>query len=210
MKDQKENSEEEYLFKELIIQTINNLYERVDLKFYEEPLSYTVDYPLPQLLFVLSEIYSFNFYRQRLDKIIEKLGCKTLSTIPLLHSNRLYLLWGMISLQKYIQDKNWEKHIKLIKEQIDIEVILNSELRDKNIFFNDGYASVYMLIMSLDNLFSFPLIERYTNRIYQKIWRSSIWQRLQDTKYFNAYRGLCSGFCGTILILNKIDPSQKK
>ncbi|GHV40068.1 hypothetical protein FACS1894179_06010 [Bacteroidia bacterium] len=204
LKNQKQGHENEYLFRELIIQTVNNLYERIDLSFYEEPLAYNIDYPLPQLLLVLSEIYQLNFYNYRLIKIIEELSYKVLSAFPVLHSNRLYLLWGMNAIQRQIKSKNWEKHIRLIHDQIDVDIILNQELRDKNIFVNNGYASIYYLMISLKNYFSPEQIKLYSERTLQKIESSAMWNVLQESQYFDRHKGLLSGFSGTALILNLI------
>ena len=149
LKAQRKNSENELLLKELIISTINHIYEKIDLEFFEEYLFYSINYPLPQLLYVFSEIYSLEFYNYRLIKIIEELEHKILSVLPLLNSNKLYLLWGLDSLQRRIQNKNWEKQIKVIKDQINLDMIFDNELKDKNIFFNEGVTSIYFFIEGL-------------------------------------------------------------
>lgn len=198
LKSQKQGSENEYLFKELIIQTVNNLYERVDLSFYEEPIVYNIDYPLAQLLFVINEIYILDFYNYRLIKIIEELSHKVLSIIPLLHCNKLYLLAGMVALQKQIQDKNWEKHIHLLINEIDMNILLDQELRDRNIFFNNGYPSICLLAIYLKEYIS----KEYIKKALQKIEESTMWNLLlQEPSYFNIHKGLYKGFPGTILFM---------
>lgn len=204
LKDQKENSDEEYLFKELIIQTVNNLYERINISFYEEPLFYTLDYPLPQLLFVLSEIYKLNFYNYRIIKIVEELSYKVLSIIPILQCNKLYLLWGIDALNKQVNNINWERHIFLLKNNINIEHILCSEIRNKNIYFNDGLASIYYLIDSLSDYFDNSEINMTKKKIVDKIMSSNAWEQLKgNQQYFEMHTGLFNGFIGTSILLKK-------
>lgn len=196
LKEQKKGSVNEYLFKELIIETINNLYQKINHELYQESLAYDTDQPLPQLLYLLSVLYNLDFYNYRLIKIIEEISYSVLSTIPILHANRLYLLWGMDSLNKQIADKNWEKHI----------LILNNELRDKNIFFKNGVASLYCLLKSLKNYFPNDELVVYEQRIREKITSSTIWQLLLNEKdYFGKCKGLYNGYCSIPLIFNKTE-----
>lgn len=209
LESQKQGCENEYLFRELIIQTINILYERIDLSFYEEPFAYNIDYPLPQLLFVLSKIYSLDFYNYRLIKIIEELSYKVLSTFPILHSNRLYLLWGMGALNRLIKNKQWEKYTCLLKNQIDIETLLNQELRNKNIYFNEGITSIYYLINSLSNYFSREESDTIRKQTVAKINSSEVWNSLKDNpQYFESHTGLYNGFTGVSLLLQHLKSSN--
>jgi len=204
VKDMRAGSENEYLFQELIIKTVNNLYENLSPHLFEEPLSYNTDYAIPQLLFVMSEIYKLNFYNHRLTKILEELGYKVLSTFPLLHSNRLYLLWGMNSINKQIKDNNWTKHIRLLKGCIDINHMLNIEMNNKNIFFNDGYTSIYYLINDLYEYFDYKELIAINNQILNKISSSDVWVLLNDNQqYFENHLGLYNGFTGVTLLLQK-------
>ncbi|HCT95233.1 MAG: hypothetical protein A2X19_02630 [Bacteroidetes bacterium GWE2_39_28] len=203
LKAQRKNSENELLLKELIISTINHIYEKIDLEFFEEYLFYSINYPLPQLLYVFSEIYSLEFYNYRLIKIIEELEHKILSVLPLLNSNKLYLLWGLDSLQRRIQNKNWEKQIKVIKDQINLDMIFDNELKDKNIFFNEGVTSIYFFINSLKDYFSPEYLYVYNTKILKKIESSTVWTLVpKEPQYVNSYLGLYGGLCGPALVLN--------
>lgn len=206
-KDQKQGSENDYLYKELIIQTVNNLYEHLSPKFQEEPLSYNTDYLLPQLLFILSKIYQLDFYNYRLIKIIEEVSYKVLSTFPTLHANRLYLLWAINVLNKLIKDEKWEKHLILLKEQTNIEHIFNHEIRNKNIYFRNGVISIYYLINSLADYFDQRQLEMIKGQMINKIKFSEVWNLLQtNLEYFKQHMGLYNGFTGTLLIMQKLQP----
>ena len=209
LKSQKKGSENEYLYKELVIQTINILYDSLLSDFYEEPLSYNIDYNLPQLLFVLSEIYKLSFYNYRIIKIVEELRYKVLSIVPILQCNKLYLLWGMDVLNKFINDKYWKKHINLLKSQIDMEIILNYELRNKNIYFNDGITSLYYFSNSLSNYFSREESDIIGKQIVERINSSGVWNLLKDNlQYFESHTGLFNGFTGVSLLLQHLKSSD--
>lgn len=205
LKQQKQGSENDYLYRELIIQTVNNLYEHIIPTFYDEPFAYNIDYPLPQFLFVLSKLYSLDFYNYRLIKIIEELSYKVLSIMPLFHCNKLYLLWGMDALNKLIKDEHWEKHIVLLKEHIDITHILNHELRNKNIYFNDGITSLCYFINSLPDYFSREESDITGKQIVERINSSEVWSLLKDNpQYFENHTGLYNGFTGVSLLLQHL------
>jgi hypothetical protein len=204
-KDRKEGGENQYLHKELIIQTINNLYEHLPTNFQEEPLTYTTDYILPQLLFILSEIYRLDFYNHRLVKIIEEVSYSVLSIFPLLDSNKLYLLWAMNTLNTHIQNKHWQKHIDLLKENIDLNIILNHELRNKNIYFNDGLTSICFFVNKLIHYFDNKELKLFRMQAISKIENSQIWTLLNDNQqYFEKYIGLYEGFTGVFLLIHKL------
>lgn len=154
------------MFKELIIETINNLYLKINNELHQESFAYDTDPPLPQLLYLLSLLYNLDFYNYRLIKIIEEISYFGLSTIPILHANRLFLLWGVDSLNKQIANKDWKKHTLLLRNNIDVNHILNYELSDKNIFFNNGIASVYNLLKTQKNI-SRRINLQYMNRRYE-------------------------------------------
>lgn len=201
LKEQKAGSENEYLFKELIVETVNKLYQKIDITFYQESLVYNTDFPLPQLLYLFSVLYDLNFYNYRLIKIIEEISYYVLSTIPILHANRLYLLWGMDNLNKKVKNENWEKHILFLKNSININYIIHNELKDKNIFFNSGVISIYCLLKSLKSYFSDNDFTVHERKIRKKITSSSIWQLILNEKdYFDTYKGLYDGYCSIPLI----------
>ncbi|MGE4331436.1 hypothetical protein SDC9_19702 [bioreactor metagenome] len=201
LKEQKQGSENEYLFKELVIQTINNLYEKIDTKLYQESLIYTIDNPLSQFLYLLSILYDLSFYNYRLIKIIEEISYSVLSIIPISHANRLYLLWGMNALNSRINNQNWYKHILLLRNNIDVNYMLAHELKDKNIFFNNGVTSIHCLLKSLRNYFTDEDLKLYEQKIRKKIEESSIWASLlNENEYFETYKGLYGGYCSIPLI----------
>jgi len=210
LKDLKSGSENEYLFRELIIKTINNLYESLSPQFFHEPLNYKTDYALPQLLLILSKIYELNFYNNRVTKIIEEISYNVLSTFPILHSNRLYLLWAMNKLNMQINDLKWQKHIILLKENIDIDLILNDELKNKNIYFNDGFTSIHYCLNHLQEYFNQNELMEIKNRIFNKINSSEALNLLNENQqYFEKHLGLYGGFTGVSLLFHELQTADR-
>ena len=205
LKDQKKGSEQEYLFKELIIQTINSFYERIGLAFFEEPDTFTIDYPLPLFLYVLSLAYKHDFYNNRIEKIIGELSPKLLSILPTLHANRLFFIWGMNSIQKVINRKDWDDHILFLANTLNMELIVTDELRDKSIFLKDGLTGIYLIAEGMENNFSYPKkISEFKKKILSKISRSQVWEMMNTETYFSKKAGLLDGYCGVSLLLQTI------
>lgn len=185
---------------------MNEVNYKIDYHFFEENLLYSTNYIVPQLLYVFGKVYCLEFYNYRLTKILEELSHNILSIIPRLDSNKLFLLWGLDSLQSKIKDNKWAKHINLIKDQIDLDNILEKELNDKNVFFNDGLTSIYIYINTLKSYFLPTQIVTFNFNIIKKINSSTIWTLLlQNPQYFNSHKGLEGGFCGTALLIKTIN-----
>lgn len=208
-KRQNKKSEAEYLFNELLIVTVNLLHRLIDYSFFEEPTHYKFTYQVPLSLFALSKVYSLNIFNNKIEKLLEEFSYKYLSTIPILTSNRLLLLWGMQSVNRVMDLKEWSKHSQLIFDSLDIEFMINYEFRDKNIFFNEGLTSIFMIINDLSGYFSSNQICAYKHMIIKKILSSDSWRLMEDENFFRMKKGLLSGYCGTSLLVNHINDFAK-
>ena len=194
----KNNSENEYLFKELLIYSINELYDNLKKNHLEEPLFYSLEFLLPQLLFLFSKILRLNFYNNRVMKIIGEMTYFIFSFLPRLNSHRLYLLWAIDTLNKEFYDnKDWEKYKKLLYGQIDINEIFNHELHSYNIFFNEGYPSIYIFLLRLRRYFTNENLFQCRRLLLDKVINS------QSRNDLIANNGLYNGYCGTYLTLKK-------
>lgn len=202
--DSKENSDNRFFFKELIIQLINVL--RIDnfQNFIRGPLGYSLyHYSLPVLLYVLSKIISLKIYNYKIYKILKLITPIILSHRPVLHSNRLYLLWGMLSISKNIQSEDWQKYLDELKNQIDINRILNNELKNQDIFFSNGIASLFCILNDIEKNYPSYKVNYDADAICDKIENSLAWKSLLDkTYFFKIHRGLFNGFTGLRLLLS--------
>lgn len=201
--DQKKDSNSDLLYKELVVQLLNLTYLRfLEANSQQErALVYRIDYELPQFLYVLNCVFELNYYNSKIKYIINELYPIICSTYPLLHSNRLFLLWGMNHVNRDIITKEWMRHESLLYENIDVKTIIDVELKDKNIYFNNGVSSLYFIIQDLEN--------RFMNNDYSlleyKIENAQVWNMLlKDDKYFKCHIGLFNGFCGTAISLCEI------
>ncbi|MDR2586228.1 MAG: hypothetical protein LBC84_08450 [Prevotellaceae bacterium] len=201
--DQKHGGEQEYLYQELIITTVNHIYQKADSEFFEEQQPFSIYYKLPQFLFVLSRIYKLGFYNCRIVKILEEIGTKTCSMLPTLHANRLFLMWGMDSVEEQAPIKGWDSHVRILRENLDMNLLLDDELRSRNIFIDGGYSGIYLLLTALQKYFSKGEVQQWTTKIINKIEQSDIWALAErDQDFFINNRGLITGLCGVSMVLS--------
>ncbi|PXV65850.1 hypothetical protein CLV62_10623 [Dysgonomonas alginatilytica] len=196
LEDQKVSSENNYIYQEIIIQTVNYIYQQINSDFFNESLSYNIEEcRLPLFLAVLSKLHKLQFYNNRVTKILEELSYHALSTIPILNANKLLLLWAINLVNKEIELENWARHITLLKNSLNIFSIFNDELRDKNIFFQDGISSIYLIIKDLKELFTDQELNTISDLTFSKIESSGIWNLLQAPQYLSKYGNLPNIFC---------------
>ena len=209
MQMQKKNSGEIFIYEELIIKYLNKFYQNLPADFFEEPLSYSLDFLLPKFLYVLSLIHTFDFYNYRTTRIINELSPRILSRLPLLHSNRLFLLWGLLTLKKVTKLKTWDQQIDYFTNNINVNEILFSELRNKNVFINDGIASIYLLLLDVNKAIPHPIKFDLT-LIYRKIISSQIWEEyLEINSTIYQPLGLMRGVAGIMLVIKYIEMRLK-
>lgn len=202
LEDQKKGSETESLFKDLIIYTLNTLYSKIDISFFEAPYIYSMNYRLPLFLYVLGRIYRLNFYNSRIEKIIDELTIDISSKIPALNVNKLFLLWGLNALRQENVFQNGDSYIDLLTSNLDLESIITNELHDKNIFFEHGFTSVYFLTLGLEKRIKNKDLYDFRRRLLLKIRNAEIWELLKNDSYFKQRMGLMNGYCGASLLLN--------
>ena len=201
LKRQKEGSNSEFLFQELIIKALNDLYiGSVKNDFYKNPMDYNIEYKVPLLLYTLSEIYKLGFYNYRIDRILHEISFDLLSILPTLHSNRLYLLWGLLRIKQQTQLDIWDEPILTLKSCIKLEKIVFDELKNKCIHIYDGISSILLLIYDINRLS--PDLLLLDNRIFQKkIEESVLWNDLDNDKMqIREKLGLFNGLAGVSLI----------
>jgi hypothetical protein len=205
LQEQKNESEMQWLYKELTIQLINEIYKKIDYSFCEAPLFYTIDYPVPLFLFILSKFYELNFYSDTIRKLLDEFSYVLFSTIPLLNANKLYLFWGLDTWNKVLPSKKTKDYIRLIRN-LNMQTVLTHELRNHNVFFKDGLVSIYFLLSALKEYFDKEEYKRYCEIIIQKIKTSDVWKLLaEDSPVFFQKRDLFDGYCGTSLFIRMLD-----
>ncbi|GHU83029.1 hypothetical protein FACS189415_4520 [Bacteroidia bacterium] len=206
LKEQKAGSESQWLYQELIIHILNRLYDKVGTSFCEEPMNYNVDYQVPQFLFVLAELRALQFYNSRIQKIVEEFSYLLFGILPRLNAHRLYILWGLDAIKKAdIKVDKLDNYIRIVRNEINPEEMFQSEFRNRNVFFNDGWISIYLLLNKLGDYFNEADITKYKKQIREKIEASDVWNLFsEEPSYFEVHKGLYSGYCGAALLKREV------
>lgn len=205
LSDQKDE-ENSYIFSELIIKVINIFAHGLSDNFFDESFSFSVcQYHLPLFTYVCARLLKQGFYSDRIYKILEEFEPKVLSQIPILHSNRLYLLCGMLPLVSYMQNLHWKNHVNLLQKEINLQVILEEEMKNKHIFLSNGLSMIYLFLHYLKENYPDYKIAYDPQNFYDRIIASEAWDSLLKRDYFfNIHCGLLTGFPGVRLILSHI------
>lgn len=202
---QKKESVSRQIYQEVIIRLLNRTYTQLENNpdHTERSFVYKIDFELPQFLFVLGKLFELNYYNDRIQAIVNELTAAICSIFPILQANRLYLLWGIDCINKQVHSPILSSHLNFLKEHVDINYLLNEELKDKNIYLNNGAASIYYLYEACSPYFKELNIQAFEN----KILHSQAWNMLKENdNYFENHIGLFTGFTGsliTLLTLNK-------
>ena len=194
-----------YIFQELIIKTVEIIYHNLPADFFHEHFSFSfTNYKSPLFLFILSKLYDLNIYNDRLDRILEEFIGPILSVIPILHANRLYLLNGLLSIKPYLLKYKNEiiSRIHLIKERINIEHIMNVELKNQDIYIKNGLSFIYILLFFIQIKHPEYKIDYDPQTFFNRITNSKAWNTLLSSDYYQKkHDGLFNGFPGAHLVL---------
>lgn len=193
-----------FIYNRLIIEVINRIEKELRPEDIEEPPFFDLlSYHLPVYLFLLAEIYKRGIYTEKIRHIWEDLSPKVLSAFPVLHSNRLFLLSGMLQVYQCIPFPDWEKHIILLEDNIDFETIINKELRNKQIFIRNGISGCYWLLSRIEKKKANKIFKRNKKNIEDFIYSSIFWE--EQSKYDNnlfQYAGILNGLPGIFLTID--------
>ena len=101
--------------------------------------------------------------------------------------------------------KGWGKHILLLKEHLNLSIICINELKNRQIYFQDGALGVYWISKSLMDIFDDKEISEFQNALIQKMKKSEVWDLVEgNVAYKNSHVGLFNGIAGVRLLLEKV------
>jgi hypothetical protein len=205
--DQEKDSDNYFIFKELIIILINTLDYKTLSSLSKEEFCFTLyDYHLPFYLFVLSRLLNQGIYTYKIRNMLKSIKLLILSHIPILGSNKLLLLTGLLYLSHQLPSEEYRKHMLRIKQHIDIDEIIYKELNNQDIFFSNGISSIYVLLRVLEIKFPEWKMDYDKKNFYKRISASEAWESLKNKDFFfNIHRGLFNGITGVILVLDLIE-----
>jgi len=187
------------------------LYGKIDDDFLNESYSFSIyHYQLPVFLWITAKLLEAGFYNEKIYKMLDVLRLQILSRFPLLHSNRLFLLWGMLHLKPFLhdvlqQEEAWNKYIQMLYREINLDEILEKEMTGRKIFISNGLSAVYILLHAINSDFPDYRIPFDPQTIYDRLQNSDAWKAMLECDYFyQIHHGLLNGFPGVQLVLEHI------
>jgi hypothetical protein len=194
---------DQYIYKELIIKILNIFSDGLGSDFFDEPFGFSIyHYHLPLFTYICARLLEQGFYNERILKMLKEFEPKILYRLPLMHTNRLYLLCGILQLIPYMQNTQWKDYSNLLKKEITLPIIFEQEMKNKHIFISNGLSMVYLLLYYLEKNYPDNKIEYNTQDFCRKIVSSESWNSLlKHDYYFNIHSGLLNGFPGVQLVL---------
>ena len=190
--------EGKYLCSELIKRLTDKLFLAMNSSVLIEPMVYSLDYALPQVLFALSRVCRCGIYCRRIAKMIDEFAPLILYKMPILHANRLLVLWALKKLLHECRLGNdWNDYCKMITDHVSVKRILEEEVNN-SIYLENGASSIYFLLKDL------PEIEydrkQYTGKILDILNNSKELENLEgNEKYLQSHLGLYNGYSGVEL-----------
>lgn len=194
------NKEEKKLAQKTVVRILNHIENSYSDVLWEQPAIFNLEkYDLAFYLMVLGKLYELGFYNDKIVRIWEGLVNTVLSSMPLLHANRLFLLTGIQCVLKHVSLPQWEQHAKLLESNIDYDEMLNREFLNKNITLRRGVAGCCLLLSMAGNI-----SEEQRNGIMHKIELSDIWKEKFSpvSGAIGGNVGLADGTAGVSLIYN--------
>lgn len=202
------DEDEKWLLKRLIVDLFNYIYINKTDSFFWEPLPFSIQYPLCQYLWALTEIYKIGIEQKRIKYILREMHYIVFAQKPILQANRLVLSLISSIIGREIELSHWTDYADSLMSNIDIQYILNEEMHDKNIFPINGIIGIYFLIMEYNKLNTKKIFINEYN-LLRRILNSSAWERAEkDKKYFKTH-GTLKGFLGVLLFIDYIIKQRK-
>jgi hypothetical protein len=201
------SANERNLFKQIIIWSINKIELSSEVGKMIEPFPFSPYNYFPFIyLLLINRVYELDFYTYKIEKVCDEWSDRLLSSYPLLQSYRLLLAQAMEGIHKYRNFSNWKKHISLLKQQTDMEHIISTEFRNRNVFINDGLSGFYFLEKGNNTL-----NDILKEEIKKKLSTSEIWIDFENgcENVKKTYSGLISGIPGLISTYLDIKTTQQ-
>jgi|GEM_PF-974339 len=208
------NSANNEMFTQLIIKLINDLSTSIEDNEYagSDPMGFNLFWELPMLLICLGTLKKLAIYNIKVDRILESISHNVLSLYPRMHYNRLHLLVGIDYVLREVAIPEWIEHSNLLRNGIDINRIINVEMKEKDIQVVNGIPGVYLLIRHYNDIsfqnnplpFSFSIL-------VERILLSTFWDAVFSNKdVLLDYRSLNFNLIGIgIMLLDYIESNKK-
>lgn len=187
-----------YIFQRLAAGLLNQLGQLVEEEKLQdrEPQLFNFFWDLPLTLIVLSKSKRLIVNPKKVERILDFLLPSLISLFPSLHSNRLYLLLGIESVLKEIDNPNLKKHALFLKTNIDVKTIFNTECKNLNICVLDGVSGLRLISKMIAEITGDDSFIPSDKLIFHKINKSECWGEEVFYSLFKKSIGLVSGLPG--------------
>jgi len=188
-----------------IIKLFNWIYINREDTFYNEPLPFSLRFPICIYLWELSEIYNLGIEKERIIHILNEMKYFLFSQRPILHANRLLLMVISLLIANTIKDEDWTSFSDDLRENICWQRILKEEILDKNIFPINGLIAIWLISTFYNKINGEERIKLDREYYKQRIINSSFWERIQYDKNFLMNHYSLDGYCGVKLFLISLE-----
>lgn len=196
---------EDFIFKRLLISLINHLAYvlKKDNTWVKEPPLFDITWPLPHILRLLANARKLNIYNYKIDKLIDFISDDALSIYPRHQSNRLSLLVGIKYLLTDGQNSKWKLYADTLYASVDLDHIIFSELKDKNLEIINGVSGIYWLAAEYNRLSSAKESFNVNHeKFIDRLSCSGYWNEFEkDNSYLKYNCSLLEGLTGIGLTL---------
>lgn len=186
----------------LLKNVVNLMLEKVaDSELYEPP-TFSLKYVLPNVILALAFACKCDVYKKRIERTMAEMSRLVVGRLPLLHANRLFMLFAVEQLYSVCKlDNYWEEYKVMLEKSISIETVLD-EVKG-SIYIADGVSGVFWLLRKLDCYKQ--LAVELTDKMQKLIDGSNELKLLNaNNKYKLGHLGLFNGMAGVVLTEKKM------
>lgn len=195
------NRENRFLYSNLCVSLLNNIHEIINIEYFLEPYTPSLmGYKLPFLLYTLSKSLTIQETSYKAERMLIEMSSEITSIIPQKNLNKIYLLFGLLSINNKRIHSLWHKYIDFIFHDIDIIKMLTKELKDQHIFFDNGAVGAYWLMKQINKL-NTPYHFNIDKTMFDhKIYNSQAWNLMKNNpEYLQQHLGLMHGYTGILM-----------
>lgn len=140
---------------ELLIHTINKIYETVTVQFpgIVKEVQFDLFWRFPLMLIGLNEAYKLNIYNEKISCIFKQWLPNLEAYLPSLQINRIYLATVLMKINSLIPDPRIEKQAKILMYGTDFKMLLREiDPKQKNVRY--GWPGFIIVLKQAGNVLS--------------------------------------------------------
>lgn len=186
------------IFKHVLTDLINQLSAVIEENNLgtREPVLFDIAWELPLSIVILSRCLAMQVHRLKIERILDDLSPIVLSLYPRLSSHRLVLLYSIECILQQIPLPKWKQHSNLLRENIQMETVLDDELKNKHIHFLNGSTGIGFICRQYAFLTNDHSLLPPKEKLIQKITISEYWEWIKLHKEGRKDLSLSTGLAG--------------